>query len=350
MAPSLEPFAHTLGPQDASIVIVGEAWGEQEEKLERPFIGQSGQELTRMLREAGIDRSKCLLTNVLALRPPNNNLDLLCVKRKDLPEGYTLPPLRKGNYLDPQYTPQLARLRQELISAPRTLAIALGASAAWALVGNSGIGSIRGTVAGSTLVPGLKVLPTYHPAGVLRNWAWRPIVVADLLKAQREAQFPELRRPERWVTVNPSLGEIQAWIRAHAESAPSLAVDIETAKGQITCIGFASGPRYALVVPFWGPRSGNYWQTLEDELAAWAFVRQLLELPCPKIFQNGIYDLTYILRMGFRPANCLHDTMLHHHALYPELQKGLGFLGSIYTNEASWKLMRLKSDMIKRDE
>jgi len=43
--------------------------------------------------------------------------------------------------------------------------------------------------------------------------------------------------------------------------------------------------------------------------------------------------------------------MLLHHALYPELPKGLGFLGSIYTNEASWKLMRReRSDTVKRDE
>jgi len=66
-------------------------------------------------------------------------------------------------------------------------------------------------------------------------------------------------------------------------------------------------------------------------------------------YQNGLYDLQYILRMGLRPANCQADTMLLHHSLFPELQKGLGFLGSIYTNEASWKLMR-EQDSNKRDE
>ena len=42
--------------------------------------------------------------------------------------------------------------------------------------------------------------------------------------------------------------------------------------------------------------------------------------------------------------------MLLHHSLFPELQKGLGFLGSIYTNEASWKLMRGQDDSNKKDE
>jgi hypothetical protein len=43
--------------------------------------------------------------------------------------------------------------------------------------------------------------------------------------------------------------------------------------------------------------------------------------------------------------------MLLHHSLFPEMLKGLGFLGSIYTNEQSWKLMsRPKADTEKRDE
>jgi hypothetical protein len=54
--------------------------------------------------------------------------------------------------------------------------------------------------------------------------------------------------------------------------------------------------------------------------------------------------------MGLRPANVAEDTMLLHHSLFPELPKGLGFLGSIYTNEASWKLMHGLTDTEKRDE
>jgi hypothetical protein len=55
--------------------------------------------------------------------------------------------------------------------------------------------------------------------------------------------------------------------------------------------------------------------------------------------------------MGFQINNMLHDTMLLHHSLFPEMLKGLGFLGSVYTNEQSWKLMsRPKTDTEKRDE
>ncbi len=75
----------------------------------------------------------------------------------------------------------------------------------------------------------------------------------------------------------------------------------------------------------------------------------VLEGPWPLLFQNGMYDLQYLYKMGFRPRACLEDTMLLHHSLFPELQKGLGFLGSVYSNEAAWKLMR-KQDSFKKDE
>ena len=62
--------------------------------------------------------------------------------------------------------------------------------------------------------------------------------------------------------------------------------------------------------------------------------------------------LPHLLTNGFRPTYCQDDTMLLHHALYPEMLKGLGFLGSIYSDEISWKQMRTKGNNLnlKRDE
>ncbi len=57
-----------------------------------------------------------------------------------------------------------------------------------------------------------------------------------------------------------------------------------------------------------------------------------------------------MLRAGLRPTMCDHDSMLLHHALYPEMLKGLGFLGSIYANDIAWKSMRTKGNNLKRDE
>jgi len=130
---------------------------------------------------------------------------------------------------------------------------------------------IRGTCHTSRLGAKWKVLPTYHPAYVLRDWSKRTIVIADLLKAEREAKFPEIRRPERWVTVNPTIGEIDDWISRWTPFARYLAVDIETALRQITTIGFAASRQRAISIPFVDHRKPgwSYWPTPEAELAAW---------------------------------------------------------------------------------
>ena len=336
------PFAHSSGPKDAKIAIVGEAWGEQEALIGKPFQGYSGQELTRMLQEAGLSRRDCFLTNVLALRPPNNDLAGLCCKKDACGEGYALPHLGKiGQYLKPDYLPELERLQHELSTVAPNLIIALGGTACWALLSTNGIGALRGTVATSTLVP-YKVLPTYHPSGVLRNWAWRPIAIADLIKAKRESEFPEIKRPSRRILVNPTIAECYEWIEQHMRS--ETACDIETRFGMIEMIGFSAGPNDAMVIPFWDKnKGGNYWPSPQIESDARKVVKSILENPAiTKIFQNGLFDLQYLLKEGYRPRGCREDTMLYHHALYPEMQKGLGFLGSIYTSEPAWKTMRGK--------
>lgn len=335
-----------------SIALVGEAYGQQEELTGLPFIGQSGQELTRMLDEAGISRRDCFITNTFNFRPPDNKILALCGTRSDVGPSYQFPPLQQGKYIRPEFLPEISRLREEIEREQPNLVVALGGTACWALLRTSKISSIRGVVAHGELVPGVKVLPTFHPSAILHNWSLRPIAVADLMKAKREAEFPGINRPERRAIINPTLEEIASWLAANA-NAPFLAVDIETGNNQIKCIGFAASRSSAIVVPFVALThpSGCYWPTLSDELKAWALVNQILSLPGAKVFQNGLYDLQYIIRKGIKPRNCFHDTMLLHHALYPEMQKSLGFMGSIYTNEGSWKLMRKREkEQTKRDD
>jgi hypothetical protein len=176
----------------------------------------------------------------------------------------------------------------------------------------------------------------------MRMWSWRPIVVADMMKAGREMASPVHTRPRRTVVVNPSISEVVAWTEAVLRDPPELlSCDIETGAGQIKCVGFARSISESLVIPFvdLAHADGSYWPCLADELKAWECVRMLLESGIPILGQNFIYDLQYLTRVGIRPKACLEDTMLLSHAMYPEMKKGLGFLGSIHTNEASWKLM-----------
>lgn len=346
----LPAFAATSGPRNAKIALVAEAWGEQEEKTRIPLIGTTGQELNRMLAEAGIQRAQCFATNVFALRPRDNKIDSLCLDKKGVGgKAYTLPATNMGKYIEPRFLPELDRLAEELQEVRPNLTIALGAISCWALLRSPKIGSIRGTTSESLLLPGLKVLPTYHPSAVYRNWALRPIVLADLMKAKREAEFPDIRRPQRFILVRPSIPEMYAWWKEHGEGASHIAFDIETTKGQIRNIGFATSRQHAINIPFI-VRDRSYWPTVSGEYAAWQFVQMVLASPAIKVAQNALYDIQYLWRVGIRIRNYREDTMLLHHALYPEMQKGLGFLGSIYSNEPAWKLLRGKAEELKKDD
>jgi len=201
-------------------------------------------------------------------------------------------------------------------------------------------------------VKGYKVLPVYHPAAVMRNWEYRPTTVADFIKAARESKFPEIRRPKREIWIEPSLDDIRRFKREFIDGCKLLSVDIETAGRAITCIGFAPRPDIAIVIPFVKARrtGRNYFTNPTSEREAWNIISDILADPSTqKTFQNGVYDISFLLRAyGIKTINAEHDSMLLHHALYPESEKSLGYLGSIYTDEGSWKRMR-RTNTIKED-
>lgn len=328
------------------LMIVGEAWGKDEEAAGQPFVGASGRLLNQMLSMAGIDREECYVTNVLNLRPrPSNDIKNCCGPKADgIP---SMPALSPGKYLRKEYEGELARLYAEVEKISPNLVLAFGATAAWAFLRTSGISKIRGSTAES--YRGVKVLPTYHPAAIMRDWTLRPIVIADLHKAKREQEFPEVRRPQREVWLEPTLIDIGKFVQLYADN--TCCVDIETIGDMITCVGIAPSTSISIVIPFFDPTKPgkNYWPTAREEYLAWGWIKFICER-WPTVFQNGMYDIHFLWRtMGIRVLNAVEDTMLLHHALQPELEKGLGFLGSIYTDEASWKLMR-KSATAKREE
>ena len=336
------------------IAIVGEAYGEQEERERVPFVGPAGWQLNSMLRDAGIARHECFLTNVFNLRPkPTNKIENLCGSRRDV--KHTLTPLSSGKYVLDKYLPELERLRKELIEVNPNVIICAGGTASWAVLGDGRISKLRGAVAPGKLVPN-KVLPTFHPSYILQGgYEARHVTVLDLQKARRESEYPEIRRPKRSIYTEPSLLELDWFLEKFIIGAERLAVDIETRGERITCIGFAPARDVAMVVPFEDLRKGgNYWPTVEAEVLAWRWVRKVLDMAVPsKIFQNGIFDMTRLWKTyGIPVRNAEHDTMLLHHALQPESPKGLDYLGSVYTDEAAWKLgIRLKhKGTIKKED
>lgn len=337
------------------IAFVGEAPSWEEEHKGQPFVGPSGRLLNSMLRSAGLNREDYLVTNVFSEKLPDNDVGGWC---STLPVaragGYTdLPPIGDSGFLRPEYRHHLDRLKGELEACAPTVIVPLGGTALWAVTGQTSVGSVRGTVTAATrIVPGVKLLPTYHPAFVMKQFKFFPVVVADFQKAAQEAERGRaIIHPTRELILEPTFTEVRDSVQRLFDT-DLLSVDIETAWGQLTCIGFSPSPEYGICVPFVDRRniSRSYWSTAAEEAEAWKVVRHILASPVAKLGQNfGGYDLYWLLeKYRCRVRNLTHDTRLMYHALYPELPKSLEFLQA-HATQGAWKHMG-KHKQEKKDD
>ena len=363
------------------VLLVGEAPGEAEAKTGFGFVGASGIELLRMLDDAGVisfthtdrehlsrfyrtgnhllinliweaHRDEVRRSNVFRTHPPANALGHFCGTKGEGIPGYG--PLLPSKYVLRKYESELTLLGDEILALDPNLIVTLGNTPLWALTNLRGIRKFRGTTRLSThCVADYKLLVTYHPAAVIREWSVRATVVADLQKILREAGSPELSRPRCEIIIEPDLDDVRTFIKDFCTPDALIACDIETSGSRITCLGFSPNPSLAIVIPFDDARKKgrSYWPTASDERACWELIKQVLEdRRIKKIFQNGLYDMAFLLRVyGIKTKGATHDTMLLHHALQPEAPKALGYLGSLYTDHGPWKSER-RTETIKRDE
>jgi DNA polymerase len=145
------------GNPRAELVFVGEGPGHDEDLQGIPFVGRAGQLLTQMIEAMGVTRNDVYIANVVKCRPPENR-----TPEKD--EISTCMPFL---------------LRQLAAINPKVI-VCLGSCATQALLNtNKGISGLRGQWLDFR---GAKLMPTYHPAYLLRNPAAKTDVWADLRK------------------------------------------------------------------------------------------------------------------------------------------------------------------------
>ena len=331
------------------LLVVGDHWTEEDEIKGEPFSGSAGKMVRSALRHQGFNANEVFFTCVFNRKI--GDLKSQCVSRAEGIPG--LPPVFPTKYCPSRFAEELTRLHKEIENVHPITILALGGVAAWALLGVPGIKKIRGTP--SYYVRGdrrIKVLPTYHPTAIFREYSLRPIFLADIEKLSRELAYPEIRRPSRSIWIEPSYDDLLRFEEEHILHAERLSVDIETSGTMITCIGFAPSPSIGLVVPFTSAESpdGSYWKSHGEEVRVWRWCMKQCARPIRKVGQNFLYDMHHLWRNYATPMlGGNDDTMLLHHALQPEMEKGLGFLGSVYTDEAAWKFMRHR-DTIKRED
>ena len=232
--------------------------------------------------------------------------------------------------------------------------LAIGLAPTYLTLGQDKVTALRGTVQWSNALK-CKVIPTYDLDSVYADWSLRSAFTFDISKAIAESQYPEIRLRERILTMATDIIDIKTYFKYFdLNGSIPIAVDVETEDGQITSIAFATSPERALVVPFWDKSRPNYsfWPEVLEPYV-WSQIGNVLEGTCPKIFHNGVYDLSYIQEKHYIKVNGpIHDSMLQSHSLQPELLKSLGHLGSLHTNESAWKMLNKtkKKDITKSEE
>jgi len=149
------------GSENAQLVFVGEAPGADEDKQGKPFVGRAGQKLTQIIEAMGLSRDEVYITNVLKCRPPKN--------RNPKPEEIKA--------CEPYLIGQLRLMKPKVICA-------LGTFAAQTLLRtDQRISNLRGKF---HTYQGIKLMPTYHPAFILRNPKFKREVWTDVQKVRAE--------------------------------------------------------------------------------------------------------------------------------------------------------------------
>ncbi len=141
-------FVFGSGNPNASVMVIGEAPGADEDEQGLPFVGRAGQLLTKILESIDLKRDDVFICNILKCRPPNNRR----------------PTAIETDSCEPYLWKQIELVRPKFI-------LALGLTAANTLLKNKeSMGNLRGKIHD---YQGIATIVTYHPAALLRNPTWK---------------------------------------------------------------------------------------------------------------------------------------------------------------------------------
>jgi DNA polymerase len=156
-----------VGNPNAQLMFVGEAPGADEDRIGEPFVGRAGQLLTKIIEAIGLQRSDVYIANVIKCRPPGN-------RNPEPDEVATCEPFL---------------MRQIDLVKPKVI-VALGTFAAHALLkADAPISRLRGHV--HSFRGGIKLVPTFHPAFLLRSPERKRDVWEDMKKVRALLAEPD---------------------------------------------------------------------------------------------------------------------------------------------------------------
>ena len=310
------------GPPDAEIVFVGEAPANDEIATGLPFTGGAGRVLSVLTRKAGFARESCMIRNSVRCQVPNNDMS-----------EYEHAEAAIQHCSDAFLIPELTESPSVKVVVP------LGNSANWILTRRGKVGEGIYNFRGYPFLDPVYqfvVLPTIHPAALMRDRTMFNVVVADLRKAFRIASAG-YEEPKEEFQVPSTVWEVEATIETLLEAKVPVTVDIENPGGQLVVFGFGL-LGYAMCVPFLDERGERYWKTDEEELRVIQAIYRLLAAPdVPKVVQFEQHERFWLTQYGFELGGTWYDLHAMHALAYPALPHKLGFIGSIHTERREWK-------------
>ena len=316
--------------KSATIAMVGEAPSDIEILKQEPFVGPAGAQLNRICAAVRLARYQIYLTNACKAKLPNNNEAKLWTSK---------------GYRHPAWGELQSRLIDELAEFEGKVIMLLGATPMKLLIDDPNFDSIskyRGSFYHAEDFPHLKeklagkiIGLTYHPSFTM--YYNQPIhfytVIADLNKALKVIEDPELLKDNTEIKIQPTLDEILKFY-ALVKTKEHVAFDIEATPEFITCFSLAiyhENKILSMSIPLMN-NQGSYW-SVEEEIKVWIGLAEILNnLNIKIIGQNGMFDLMFVLRtMNIKTDNFYFDTMIAQHRCYTELPKSLAYLTSSYT-------------------
>jgi uracil-DNA glycosylase family 4 len=325
-------FVPPSGPPEAKLAGCGEQPGMEEirSRPPKPFVGPAGRGLDECFLMTKVLRRDVYLTNV--------------IKDLDAPLKHYIDLGTKGNpTINPEGYQYIQELGAELKSLNLNAIIAFGNVALLALTNRVGITKWRGSVLESTLVPGLKVIPTFHPATFIPpkfNYLNKPLICEDILKAKYESEFKEIVRQPREIFIKPTFNDAVGFLNHCYEvglRGQTIGIDIEVINGEVDCISFSPSPNHSISIPFRNAQ-GDYFIADQEYEIMLLVAKIIQEERIAKAGANFIFDTQFLFhKYGIVPRGILHCTQIAQKISYPDFPAGLDFVTTMHTDVPYYK-------------
>lgn len=324
-----------VGDNTSPIMFVGEALGINETVEKIPFVGSAGRMLTQAIEAAGYERSDVYLDNAIKCKPPEN--------RKPTPTE-----IKACRYY---LEKEIKRIKPKVICV-------LGATPLMSVLKMTGITKVRGRVLECKEF-NCEVFATLHPAFILRNIDMKNIFFKDIEEALNLA-FGKTNKKEKQPKKYYIIKDIQKLevLKNKLLNSEIISLDSETTginwlDDNILCVSCSWKEHTGALIPLYKKDIVPFWNTKDFKIVK-KILKEILESPVKKIFQNGKFDYKFFVKLGFDIQKMLKsfyfDTLLAHHLIDETTDHDLGFLAWKYTEDGGYDdlLDQHKTEVIKR--